>query len=229
MRPTKHGNLLLAELPPSVAADIVLGADIVTLAGGHLIHADEGPGTGFVYFPHCGVISVRASQQSGEQVEIASVGREGGFGLVSLLGVPLLPMIAEITLDVSAARLPLPRVRELMQQWPEARTVILRFLGEVFRDVVRSLGCFRFHTHDQWVARWLLTTADKVGDETLRITHDVIARRLGSQRHGVSATLSHMRAVGAIATDRGYISIVDRARLQALACPCYVPPDRPHC
>src|SRR5687767_6934431 len=107
MRPTQQGNLLLAELPPPLAADILLGADVVTLAAGHLVHADEGPGTGFVYFPYFGVISVRSNQPSGEQVEIAGIGREGGFGLVSLLGVPLLPMIAEVTLDVRAARLPL--------------------------------------------------------------------------------------------------------------------------
>jgi CRP-like cAMP-binding protein len=229
MRPTHDANLLLAQLPQPLTADILMSADIVTLAAGQLVHVDDGPGTGFVYFPYCGVISVRSSQPSGEQVEIAGVGREGGFGLVSLLGVPLLAMIAEITLDVRAARVPLSRFRELMQQWPEARPVVLQFLGGLFREVVRSFGCFRFHTHDQWVARWILTTADKAGDETLRITHDVIARRLGSQRHGVSATLAQMRAVGAIATDRRYISIVDRPRLQALACSCYVPPDPSRC
>jgi len=224
-----QGNLLLAALPPPVAAELVLAADVVTLGAGRVVHAGEGYGAGFVYFPLCGVISVRASHPSGEQVELASIGREGGFGLVSLLGVPLLPMVAEITLDVQAARLPLGRVREWMALWPEARPVILRFVGELFRDVVQSFGCFRFHTHDQWVARWLLTTADKGGEETLRITHDVIARRLGSQRHGVSATLAHMRGVGAIATDRGHISILSRSRLQALACSCYVPPESPQC
>jgi CRP-like cAMP-binding protein len=206
-----------------MAAHILHAADVVTLPAGRLIHADQGSGTGMVFFPDSGVISVRDSQPSGEQVEIASVGREGGFGLVSLLGVPLLPMIVEITLDVRAARIPLPRVRQLFEHCPEARTVILQFLGKLMRDVVQSLGCFRFHTHDQWVARWLLTAADKSGEDTLRITHDVIARRLGGQRHAVSLTLAHMRDVGAITTDRGYISIVDRSRLQALACPCYVP------
>ncbi len=224
MTAVERNNLLLAQLPPRLRAAILDCADQVTLPAGHLLHADEGVGSAFVYFPHGGVISVRASQPSGEQVEIAGVGREGGFGLVSLLGVPLLPMIAEVTLDLRASRLPMTQLRELMQQWPEAWPVILSFLGELLRDVVRSLTCFRFHTHGHWVARWLLMTADKAGVDKLPITHDVIARRLGGQRHAVSAALAQMRAAGAIASDRGCTVILDRARLQALACSCYTPP-----
>jgi CRP-like cAMP-binding protein len=209
-----------------MTAEILMSSEVVTLPAGHVLHADEGAGTGFVFFPHRGVISVRSNDRSGAQVEIAAVGREGAFGLVALLGVPLLPMLAEITIETRAARITLARFQELAEQWPEAGAVLRAYLGTLFRTLVRLLTCYRFHGHDQWVARWVLATADKAGCDTLPITHEVIAQRLGSQRHGVSASLAHLRAAGAISSERGQIVIENRARLTEFACSCYDAPGR---
>ena len=144
---------------------------------------------------------------SGAQVEVAGVG--------------LPAIVAEVTLDVTAVTLTLDVFRRFFHTLPVLRATASRSLGEVRADVVRSAGCYRFHTHQQWLARWLLSSADKARQETLPVTHDVIARTIGSPRHAVSALLAQLRSQELIAYERGTIRILNRPELMAVACDCY--------
>jgi CRP-like cAMP-binding protein len=193
----------------------------MTLAAGEVLYVDHGAPLGSVYFPESGVISIRNRYPTGAEVEVGAIGRDGAFGLSAMLAVDLSALIAEVTIDVSGIAVPVADFRHLCDCSPVLRSTVSEFLGARFRHVVQSAGCYRFHTHDQWVARWLLVTADLAGTETLPVTHEVIATRLGSQRHAVSATLGEMKAAGLITLRRGTISIVNRAGLQEAACACY--------
>jgi CRP-like cAMP-binding protein len=215
-------NRLLADMTPALQEQVGEAASRVQLAAGEVLYADRGAPPGNVYFPESGVISVRNNYPTGAQVEVSAIGRNGAFGLFSMLNVDLPSIVAEVTIDVSGLAIPLAEFRRLCDDFPVLRSIAARFLGLLFRDVMRSAGCYRFHTHDQWVARWLLATSDLADKHTLPVTHDVIANRLGSQRHTVSATLGQMRSAGLIASRRGAISIVDRAGLRSAACACYV-------
>lgn len=70
------------------------------------------------------------------------------------------------------------------------------------------------------MARWLLTMNDYVGDE-LRLTHDSMALTLGVRRAGVSVAANGFRDSGAIDYRCGYIHVIDRKGLEAIACECY--------
>jgi CRP-like cAMP-binding protein len=218
---------MLASLASDIQAEIASAAEDLTLSAGEVLHSNVGVAVGSVYFPHSGVISVRSNYSCGAQVEVAAVGNRGAFGLFSLLGVPLQSMVAEVTIETHATRLPLPDFRRIYAESAPVRTMVAKFLASLFNEVVQSVGCYRFHTHDQWVARWLLTMADKAGTDTLAVTHDLIARRIGSQRHAVSTSMGQLRNASAIRSERGIVSIVDRARLRTLSCDCYraVSPD----
>jgi CRP-like cAMP-binding protein len=197
------------------------------LAAGDVLHGNSGTRMVNVYFPERGVISIRNNYPTGAQVEIGAIGRDGAFGLSSMLDVDLPSTMAEVTIDLVGTAISVADFRALCDGSPTLRSTAAKFLGTVFRDVVRCVGCYRFHTHDQWVARWLLVTADLAGTETLPVTHEAIASRLGSQRHAVSATLGGMRAAGLISLRRGIVSILDRAGLQEAACACYLEKSRP--
>ena len=223
-------NQVFTRLPAEIAAAIAAVGEEVFLPAGAVLHSNVGVPVGSVYFPHSGVISVCSNFATGAQVEVASIGREGAFGLFSLLGVPLHSMIAEVTIETRATTAPRADVRRLYGASAAFRSVVLDYLAQLFNDVVQSVGCYRFHTHDQWVARWLLTTADRTGTDTFAVTHDLIARRLGSQRHAVSRTLAILREANAIDYDRGRLSILNRVRLQSASCGCYsqVAPEVEH-
>src|SRR6185312_4295379 len=74
---------------------------------------------------------------------------------------------------------------------------------------------------DARMARWLLQLHDRVSDDLLPVTQEVLAQLLGVRRTTVTLTMSKLRAAGAISSDRRGFVEIDRARLERVACNCY--------
>ena len=67
------------------------------------------------------------------------------------------------------------------------------------------------------MARWLLICSDRIGRDTLDLSHEFLAHMLGSTRSTVTLTAGALRKKGAIDHRRGCIRILDREKLQKLA------------
>ena len=88
----------------------------------------------------------------------------------------------------------------------------------------RSAGlvlCNAHHSVPQRLCRALLMRQERVGGETISVTHEMMAARLGAQRAGVTRAALNLRRAGTIAYERGRVEILDRAALEAQACDCY--------
>jgi len=81
--------------------------------------------------------------------------------------------------------------------------------------------CNRVHTPLQRCARWLLMTRDRVSGDTFDLKQEFLGHMLGERRPTVSRVASELQRRRAIAYSRGRITVVDRARLEEHACPCY--------
>jgi DNA-binding FadR family transcriptional regulator len=66
-----------------------------------------------------------------------------------------------------------------------------------------------------------LSTRDRTDDDILPLTHADWAELMGVQRSTVSTALHTLQTRGLIIQQRGGISIVGRAGLEAVACECY--------
>jgi Mn-dependent DtxR family transcriptional regulator len=55
----------------------------------------------------------------------------------------------------------------------------------------------------------------------IRITHELLAATLGVQRPSVTLALKELQSSGLIVSGRARITILDRDRLEAIACECY--------
>ena len=75
------------------------------------------------------------------------------------------------------------------------------------------------------LARWVLMCADRVGDDSIDLTHDALAIMLGVRRAGVTVALHALAQKGAIVQQRGVLRIVDRSRLLAIAGAGYGPAE----
>jgi len=62
---------------------------------------------------------------------------------------------------------------------------------------------------------------DAVRSDVLLLTHDVIARLLGTRRASITVAVGLMRRAGLIQMGRGQITILDTRGLQAVTCECY--------
>jgi CRP-like cAMP-binding protein len=64
-------------------------------------------------------------------------------------------------------------------------------------------------------------SSDGVGSDEVNITHEYLAVMLGVRRAGVSEAAAKLQEQNLIRYARGTVLILDRARLEAVACECY--------
>src|SRR5688572_21549177 len=86
---------------------------------------------------------------------------------------------------------------------------------------MRTAACNGLHSLRGRCARWMLTTVDRVGEDTCRITHEFLAMLLGASRPSLSAVIEEMVRAGIVTVRRGEISLRDRTQLLTMACECY--------
>lgn len=73
----------------------------------------------------------------------------------------------------------------------------------------------------QRCARWLLMTHDRVRADSFPLTQEFLGQMLAVRRASVNEVASELQEQGLIRYHRGVIEIVDRERLEELACECY--------
>jgi hypothetical protein len=88
-------------------------------------------------------------------------------------------------------------------------------------QITQSVLCNRMHEVEARLARWLLSSADRMESEYLHLTQEFLAQMLGVQRSTVTVAAGELQRNGMIGYSRGRIHILDRAGLAAKACECY--------
>ena len=77
------------------------------------------------------------------------------------------------------------------------------------------------HSVDQQLCRWLLLSLDRLSENKLQMTQELIANMLGVRRQGVTESAGKLEREGLISYSRGLITVLDRAGLEKRACECY--------
>ena len=106
-------------------------------------------------------------------------------------------------------------------QSPTLRNLFSRYGDCLLSQVLQSVACNALHTIDQRCAKWLLSTRDRVGSDTLRLTHETLAEMLGVQRSYVSKVLGRFYRDKLVRIGRGRVEITDLAGSEQATCECY--------
>ena len=85
-----------------------------------------------------------------------------------------------------------------------------------FSDVMWALEQILFMRFDQRLAQFLLDEAIRLKSDSIPLTHDQIARYVGSAREVVTRMLKHFVAEGYVEQYRGGIKLIDKKRLREL-------------
>ena len=86
-----------------------------------------------------------------------------------------------------------------------------------FSDVMWVMQQILFMSMDKRLAIFLLDEASKTGSDTVRLTHEQIARYMGSAREVVTRMLKYFASEGMISASRAEgIRLLDKKRLRAL-------------
>jgi len=70
---------------------------------------------------------------------------------------------------------------------------------------------------EERLARWLLMAHDRLGTDSIKLTHEFLALMLGVRRAGVTTALQHLEQDALIDAARGVVTILDRGGLKKRA------------
>ena len=108
-------------------------------------------------------------------------------------------------------------MEDLTRRMPEAKIFVLESALGRFSDVMWVMQQMLFMSMDKRLAIFLLDEASKTGSDTIKLTHEQIARYMGSAREVVSRMLKYFVSEGLVASSRSEgIKILDKKRLRAL-------------
>jgi CRP-like cAMP-binding protein len=171
-------------------------------------------------FPQSGMISVLATMQEGKAVETATVGREGGVGIMAGLGGRRAAGRAVVQLEGRASQIPVAPFRAAIDRSVGIRDLIVRYNETQMGLIQQSAGCNALHHVEKRLCRWLLQTRDRSDSDVLSLTHEFLSEMLGVQRSSVTLIARQLQTEGLIRYRRGQVDIVDRDGLEKKACEC---------
>ena len=213
-------NRLLAALPRRDYRRLAGHIEVVPLTFGQVLH-EPGDRFGHVYFPHRGVVSLLSMVGPGKGAEVGMVGNEGVVGGSAALGIDVSNLRAVVQGGGAAARISSRRLHRELKAHGSWYRELFRFAHVLMGQVAQTAACNRFHNVEQRLARWLLTTRDRVRSSHFHLTHQFLSLMLGVRRAGVTAAAASLERRGLIAYSRGSIRLLDVTGLEDAACPCY--------
>jgi CRP-like cAMP-binding protein len=174
-----------------------------------------------VFFPHSGIISLVVELSGGQTIEAAMIGRDSMLGATAALDGQVSLNKAIVQLPGHSEILNVIKFREVAEQSPALRTILLRHEQVVFAQAQQSAACNAAHTVEARLARWLLRSRDLSGSDTLALTQEFLAEMLGVRRSSVSPVAVTLQRAGLIRYSRGHIEIIDLEGLRNASCECY--------
>src|SRR4029453_641408 len=99
--------------------------------------------------------------------------------------------------------------------------ILRRYVHSWLTQIQQVAVCNQFHPIDSRLARWLLMTHDRMGDDEFQLTQEFLSNMLGVRREGVSKAAGDLQKQKLIQYSRGRLEILDRPGLEATSCGCY--------
>jgi CRP-like cAMP-binding protein len=217
---TPRPNQLLAALPAEVYARLLPHLELIAMPLGWVLY-ESGAHLSYLYFPTTSIVSVLYVMESGASAEIAITGNEGLVGISLFMGGESTPSWAVVQSAGNGYRLKASILKSEFALFGEFAHLALRYTQALITQMAQTAVCNRDHSVDQQLCRWLLLSLDRLPNNELIMTQELIANMLGVRRVGVTEAAGKLQAARLIHYHRGRITILDRAGLEARSCECY--------
>ena len=185
------------------------------LQKGDILHKGCGECSGIVYVAK-GQLRVYIVSEEGREVTLYRL-HQGDLCVLSascLMDAIVFDVLIEAVEKTELVVLPSPVLNPLMEKNPLVELALYKTVVERFSDVMWTMQQILFMGADKRVAHFLWDEMAKTGDQTIRLTHDEVARFIGSAREVVTKVLKYFVEEGAVVLSRGKIEIIDKAKLR---------------
>jgi CRP-like cAMP-binding protein len=212
-------NRFITSFSPSTRA---LFEARMTVHGGAVGDVLQAPNTPVeaVWFPLSGMVSTMRPLENDGMVEVDATGIEGFLGLEVVLGLPTTADTWLVQSPGRFARVDAHVFTELLERDAAFRDAAGRYTATVIAVRGQWIACNARHTIEQRLAKWLLVTRDRVGEE-IHITQDTIAMMLGVRRASVVTALGRFVEDGLVGHGYARVRVLSEQGLRGVACGCY--------
>lgn len=178
-----------------------------------------------VYFLCSGVGSTVAVSPGGRRLETALFGCEGmsGTSVVLRAGQSTHETFMQVAGEGRAVEA--GKLEELLDLHRTLRHHFLRYVQVLCTQSSQTALSNGHGKLEERLARWLLMCHDRSPSDELQLTHEFLSIMLGVRRAGVTVSTHILEGKGLIRANRGHITILDRAGLEAEAEESYGVPE----
>lgn len=217
-----YRNELLKQLLniPGLSNELLADLRIVSLTTNQVLY-EQGDKVEYLYFPIDSVAAGLAIMEDGTTIETSMVGCESVVGISSILGGGLSSQWIWVTVAGNAVQLDSRFLDRVLVQNETALKALLKSYRLLITQVSQRCVCNTRHTILERLCCWLLMIHDRVGDNNLSLTQEMIASRVGARRAGITVAAGMLQEMRAIEYRRGRLHIIDRKVLEHTVCECY--------
>jgi CRP-like cAMP-binding protein len=215
----------LFDCAPDDERDSLLALGTIrSVSTGHQFH-DVGERCETLWTLRTGAVRLYRSAPDGREIAVDILGPGGTFGHLSLESATPTTLAAEATADCEVWQIQLSALREAVRRWPGIGDALMEVLDRRVAAAHEIVAEFAFLSVEERLARLILRLDERFGHPRLDgsrivnipLTHEQIARMIGTRRKRITAALGGLRDQGAIDTDRKRIVIVNRAPIETMA------------
>jgi len=218
--PAPTQNLILAALPAQDYQRLLPQLEYLEIGLGRSLY-ESGGQLQHVYFPVEGIVSLLYVTEVGNSAELAVIGCEGMVGISLFMGGETTPNRAVVQSACKAYRLPARALKAHFAEGGALQLILLKFTQTLITQISQTAVCNLHHSVDQQLCRWLLLSLDRLPENRLQMTQELIANMLGVRRQGVTESAGKLEREGLITYSRGLITVLDRPALEKRSCECY--------
>ena len=215
------GKNHLLELLSQTDRDRLLSSmERLAVEQGHPVFDRRQPIT-HVHFPLSAMVSLVTIMEDGSTAEVGTIGNEGLAGLALLFGGREDANTAFYQIPGETLVMPAENFEQELSRCSPFRQIVHRYAQAFYTQVAQSTACNRLHPVEQRLARWILMSQDRAGNQTIQLTQEFIAQMLGVRRATVSVVAGTLQQAGLIRYRRGVIEVLDRNGVEEASCECY--------
>jgi len=217
---TPNQNRLIAAVPTAEFDRWSGSLEPVSMMLGQVLY-EPGMQLRHAYFPTTSVVSLHYVTVSGACAETTGVGREGMVGIALFMGGDTTPSSAVVQSAGDGYRLDRRSLMRAFEHDGQLRRLLLRYTQALITQITQTAACYRHHSIEQQLSRWLLSTVDRTPPGELAMTQELVANMLGVRRESITQAACGLQNEGYIRYRRGHITVLDPAGLTTCACECY--------
>src|SRR5262245_10280274 len=145
------------------------------------------------YFIDTAIVSILSVAEDGASIEVSVVGNEGVIGIPIVLETGGLPYRIIVQAPGGAWRMKSDILRREFARCGALHNQVLHYVPASIVVLSQSGACNRFHTVQQRLCRWLLTSHDRARSNQIQCTQELLSQTLGVNRGTASQVASALQ------------------------------------